>query len=110
LPESVEIAAYYVVSEALANVAKHAEASLAVVTARTSRRRLRVSIRDDGLGGANATSGSGLAGLADRVEAMGGDFLVESPPGRGTTISINLPLAAADLRQERYEDDSASVP
>jgi signal transduction histidine kinase len=80
------------VSESLANVAKHAEASFAVVTASASRRRLRVTVRDDGVGGASARSGSGLAGVVDRVEAMGGDFVVESPPGRGTTVAITLPL------------------
>jgi PAS domain S-box-containing protein len=92
LPESIEITAYYVVSEALANVTKHAKASGASVTARVSGGRLRVTVRDDGVGGANAVAGSGLAGLVDRVEAGGGQFVVESPPGKGTTISIELPL------------------
>jgi signal transduction histidine kinase len=92
LPQSIEIAVYYVVSEALANVAKHAQASLARVTVKALDRRLRATVRDNGVGGADVRSGSGLAGLVDRVEALGGRFTLESPPGHGTTISIELPL------------------
>jgi signal transduction histidine kinase len=97
LSESIEVAAYYVVSEALANIAKHAGASVAYVNAAVSDDVLRLSVRDDGVGGATSTGGSGLVGLADRVEALGGDFTLESPPGQGTTISIELPLEHGSL-------------
>jgi PAS domain S-box-containing protein len=93
-PQSIEIAAYYVVSEALANVAKHAEASLVTITVSASGDRLRATISDDGSGGADVQTGFGLAGLVDRVEALGGQFVLESPPGEGTSISIELPLSA----------------
>ena len=96
LPQSIEIAAYYVVSEALANVAKHAGASSAAVTVAESDGRLLATIRDDGAGGAVAAAGSGLAGLVDRVEALGGRLVLASPHGEGTTISIELPLDDAN--------------
>lgn len=101
LPQSIEIAAYYAVSEALANVAKHAQASFAAVTLSASEQRLLATVRDDGIGGADAGagSGSGLTGLIDRVEALGGHFLLESPPGRGTTISLELPLVPSSTPQ-----------
>jgi PAS domain S-box-containing protein len=92
LPESVEIASYYVVSEALANVAKHAEASFAAVQVSVSDGWLRATIRDDGVGGANTDRGSGLTGLVDRVEALGGRLSVTSPPREGTTVVAALPL------------------
>jgi signal transduction histidine kinase len=99
LPEQVEIAAYYVVSEALTNVAKHAEASLVQVRVDTVEREgndlLRVEVRDDGRGGAVA-QGSGLLGLKDRVEALGGRIFLSSPPGSGTTLRLELPLTAAN--------------
>jgi signal transduction histidine kinase len=95
LPPAIQVAAYYVISEALANVAKHANASVAVVNATVSGDMLQVSVRDDGVGGAVATPGSGLIGLEDRVEALGGRFELKSPPGQGTTISIELPLTEA---------------
>lgn len=98
LPTSIEIAAYYVVSEALTNVAKHAGASVAFVSAAVSADMLRVSVRDDGVGGASAAAGSGLVGLEDRVEALGGRFALESPVGHGTTISIELPLLGPQAR------------
>jgi signal transduction histidine kinase len=93
-PESTEIAVYYVVSEALTNAAKHAKASECSVSVRRSGDFLRATIRDDGVGGAEATPGSGLVGLIDRVEAHGGHVALDSPPGHGTRISIDLPLAA----------------
>ncbi|WP_206067793.1 CHASE3 domain-containing protein [Nonomuraea composti] len=93
LPEPVEVAAYYVVSEALTNTAKHARASVATVRARLEDGRLRLRVRDDGAGGATASgSGSGLLGLADRVEALGGTVRVDSPPGQGTTLDADLPV------------------
>jgi signal transduction histidine kinase len=91
-PESIEIAVFYVVSEALANAAKHARASRASVTVTLSDGRISATIEDDGVGGAEANPGSGLVGLVDRVEALGGRFSLDSPPGRGTRISIELPV------------------
>jgi signal transduction histidine kinase len=90
--EAIEIATYYVVSEALANVAKHAHASEASVTVRCTQAAVSATITDDGLGGAELAGGSGLVGLVDRVEALGGSFNLSSPAGIGTTISVNLPL------------------
>jgi PAS domain S-box-containing protein len=93
-PESIEIAVYYVVSEALTNAAKHSHASRLSVSVATDGAMLRATIEDDGSGGAEASAGSGLVGLIDRVEALGGRFALDSPPGDGTTISVELPLAA----------------
>jgi signal transduction histidine kinase len=94
LPEHVEVSAYYVVAEALTNVAKHARASAVTVTAETDSADdvLRVTVRDDGVGGADFTRGSGLMGLKDRVDAIGGRLLVDSPRGAGTSLRIEIPL------------------
>jgi signal transduction histidine kinase len=92
LPEPVEVAAYYVVSEALANAVKHAHASVAQVEARARDGLLHLSVRDDGVGGAAPGGGSGLVGLADRVEALGGTIEVHSPAGQGTSLQIDLPI------------------
>jgi signal transduction histidine kinase len=92
LPERVEVAAYYVVSEALTNAAKHAEASVAEVEAQARDGLLHLSVRDDGVGGAAPGGGSGLVGLADRVEALGGTIRVHSPAGQGTRLQIDLPI------------------
>jgi signal transduction histidine kinase len=92
LPEPVEVAAYYVVSEALANTAKHARATLATVRAEVRDGVLHLEARDDGAGGAAAGGGSGLVGLSDRVEALGGTVSVVSPPTRGTTLVVDLPV------------------
>jgi signal transduction histidine kinase len=92
LPEPVEVAAYYVVSEALTNAAKHARASVAHVDARAQDGDLHISVRDDGIGGADARRGSGLIGLTDRVEALGGTILLSSPTGKGTALLVNLPI------------------
>jgi signal transduction histidine kinase len=92
LPKSVEVGAYYFVSEALANAAKHADASVATVHVDVDDRVLQVSVRDDGTGGADLTGGSGLLGLKDRVEALGGQFSFESPRGAGTCLDLELPL------------------
>jgi PAS domain S-box-containing protein len=91
-PEPVEVAAYYVASEALANATKHARASRVEVSLATRAGRLLLSIRDDGVGGANPARGSGLLGLTDRVEALGGSIQVHSRPGDGTRITAKLPL------------------
>jgi signal transduction histidine kinase len=92
LPQSVEIATYYVVSEALANIAKHAQATTATVRVDVSEDQLSAMIKDDGVGGAHTSDGSGLVGLVDRVEALGGSLVLVSPPGQGTTLTITLPL------------------
>ena len=92
LPEPVEVAAYYVVSEALTNTAKHAHASAVHVTVEARDGLLRLSIRDDGCGGADPTRGSGLIGLTDRVDALGGTIEMTSPVGDGTTLLITLPI------------------
>jgi signal transduction histidine kinase len=94
LPEPVEVGAYYVVSEMLANAAKHARASMIQVDAETAGGMLRVRVHDDGIGGATLARGSGLLGLKDRIEALGGTFSVHSPAGRGTTVSCQLPVNA----------------
>jgi signal transduction histidine kinase len=94
-PPGIEATAYFVVSEALTNVVKHAGATRAQVSARASEGVLRVEIRDDGKGAA-ASGGSGLLGLRDRVAALSGDFEIESPPGKGTRIAMTLPLPVAD--------------
>ncbi|MEV0566539.1 histidine kinase [Dactylosporangium sp. NPDC050588] len=92
LPGPVEVAAYYVVAEALANAAKHARATRIEVRGAVRDGRLEVSVRDDGVGGADPGRGSGLVGLADRVEALGGTIRVDSPAGRGTHLRVQLPL------------------
>jgi signal transduction histidine kinase len=92
LPTPVEVAAYYVVSEALTNAAKHARATLLRVTVQNDGASLRLSVRDDGVGGADAGRGSGLIGLRDRVETVGGRMEITSPAGRGTSLLITIPL------------------
>jgi signal transduction histidine kinase len=99
----VEVAAYYVVAEALTNAAKHAHASVAHVDVQTGDGRLHLSVADDGVGGADPARGSGLVGLTDRVQALGGTITVHSPVGEGTTLLIDLPI---DLRAT----DRASGP
>jgi PAS domain S-box-containing protein len=88
--EAVQAAAYFVVAEALTNVAKYAQATSASVSVRDQDGGLRVEVADDGVGGAQRAPGSGLSGLADRVEALGGRLVVESPPGHGTRIRADL--------------------
>src|SRR5215468_9124935 len=87
LPEDIEATAYYIVSEALTNVAKHAEATEARVTVRRDGAVLRCEVADDGRGGADASGGTGLIGLRDRAEASGGTLSIVSPPGRGTVVA-----------------------
>jgi signal transduction histidine kinase len=93
LPERVEVAAYYVVSEALTNAAKHANASVIHVKAESDGQILHLRVRDDGTGGADPARGSGLVGLNDRVEALGGTIAIHSPAGSGTSLHAKLPLA-----------------
>jgi GAF domain-containing protein len=95
LPEPVEVSAYYVIAEALTNAAKHARASKVSVQIEVAGDLLLLVVRDDGAGGADFTRGTGLAGLKDRVEALGGRVLLDSPPGAGTSLRVELPLAAS---------------
>jgi signal transduction histidine kinase len=91
LPEQVELAAYFVVSEALTNVAKHASATHASVTVTNGNGRLAVEVSDDGVGGADAALGTGLRGISDRLAAIDGQFDIDSKPGRGTTLRASIP-------------------
>jgi signal transduction histidine kinase len=96
LPEGIEVAAYYVVSEGLANAVKHADASVAKVEVEAVEDNVRLSIWDDGRGGADPARGSGLIGLKDRVEAQGGTISVVSPPDEGTRLHVSLPGGAPE--------------
>ena len=91
LDQQVEAAAYYTASEALANTAKHAQATVIDLRVQGDDSALTLSIRDDGIGGADPSRGSGIIGLKDRVEALGGTISVLSPPGYGTTLHAHLP-------------------
>jgi signal transduction histidine kinase len=93
LPDQIESAAYFLASEALTNAAKHSHGREVRVRATDEGESLIVEVSDDGIGGATTTGGSGLRGLADRVEALGGRFTVSSPPGRGTTLRAEIPCA-----------------
>jgi signal transduction histidine kinase len=92
LPEPIEVAVYFIASEALANATKHAHASRIEVSLAPRDGGLLLSIRDDGVGGADSGRGSGLVGLQDRVEALGGAIRIDSPPGGGTSLVVTLPL------------------
>jgi signal transduction histidine kinase len=92
LPEHVELTAYFVISEALTNVAKYAAASRASIAVSKHDGRLTLEVRDDGVGGADIDSGTGLRGLADRLEAVEGELEIESAPGGGTTLRASMPL------------------
>jgi signal transduction histidine kinase/ketosteroid isomerase-like protein len=92
LPAALETTAYFIVAEALTNTVKHARARTAHVTAAIHGGALRLEVRDDGIGGADRTRGTGLLGLADRVAAGGGTIAITSPPGEGTTIAVELPI------------------
>src|SRR6266567_5145204 len=99
LPGPIEVAAYYVASEALANAAKHAQASQIDVSLASRNGSLVLSIRDDGVGGAYPGRGSGLVGLQDRVEALGGTIRIDSSAGSGTCIVVTLPIATEPDRE-----------
>jgi signal transduction histidine kinase len=101
LPEPIEVAAYYVVAEALANAAKHAQASEVTVCARRADDHLQISVQDDGIGGAEMSNGSGLIGLKDRVESLGGNLRLRSPRGGGTSLRVTIPLNA-DINRGSY--------
>jgi signal transduction histidine kinase len=92
LPAPVEVAAYYVVSEALTNVTKHAQATFAQVELEVTASTVELVISDDGVGGVDPGRGSGLIGLSDRVAALKGTIAITSPPGRGTTLTASIPI------------------
>jgi len=92
LPEPVEAAAYFVVAEALTNVAKYAGASEATVAVRRTNGHAEVEVADDGVGGADPGRGTGLRGLADRLGALDGTLSLDSPPGSGTTLRAEIPV------------------
>ena len=94
LPEHIELAAYFIVSESLTNAGKYAGANAIRIRVEREHGALLVEIADDGRGGADAAAGTGLHGLADRIDALGGRFEVHSPPGAGTRVSARLPLTA----------------
>jgi signal transduction histidine kinase len=98
IPPAVEVAAYFVCAEGLANVTKYAAASHARIDVRRVGESLRVTVADDGVGGARADEGGGLRGLADRVQAHDGTLRIDSPPGRGTRLIAEIPLAAEEAR------------
>jgi signal transduction histidine kinase len=100
LPGAVEAAAYFVVSECLANIGKHASAETATVAVSARDGQLTVEVSDDGVGGAQLDSGSGIQGLADRVGALSGSLAVDSPPGAGTRVTAVIPLTATERGEE----------
>jgi signal transduction histidine kinase len=107
LPQKIELAAYFVACESLANVAKYAHASAASVHLARTDGAIVVEIADDGVGGADASAGSGLRGLADRVEALGGRFQVRDGPTGGTQVIAELPVreqAAAPVPEPAHEE------
>jgi signal transduction histidine kinase len=107
LPEPVGTAAYYTIAEALTNAAKHASATAAEVEVTAGEGVLRVRVRDDGRGGANFGDGTGLVGLRDRAEVLGGHLRLDSPPGAGTTLEITIPLADSG---QRFDQPGAAQP
>jgi signal transduction histidine kinase len=102
LPEQVEVAAYYAVSEALTNAARHARASVVRVELDAADAIVRLAIRDDGVGGADPAQGSGLVGLSDRIEAVGGTLEVTSPAGDGTTLLIEIPAERWESQRPQH--------
>jgi len=96
-PATVEATAYYVVSEAVANAAKHAQATQVKVSVVGSSDRLRIEVCDDGAGGADSSKGSGLSGLMDRVATLGGRLIVDSPEGAGTRVIADIPCQHLEL-------------
>jgi signal transduction histidine kinase len=110
-PEPVEVAAYYLVSEALTNILKHSDATSASVAVARRGAQLVVEVADDGAGGADRDTGSGLRSLTDRIEALGGELEVSSPPGAGTTLRAEIPLAQDELERAMASDpDPADLP
>jgi signal transduction histidine kinase len=110
LPEPIEVAAYYVASEALTNAVRHAQASVVRVTLEEQDGALKLSIRDDGVGGADHRKGSGLIGLHDRVEALGGSIDLSSAVGEGTLIVLEFPLRPGPTMPATVLDESVTQP
>jgi signal transduction histidine kinase len=92
LPEDVEIGGYYAISELLTNAAKHAGVDIVDLTVEARADELFIAMRDEGVGGADSANGTGLTGLRDRIEALGGTMGVDSPPGSGTSVRVRIPL------------------
>ena len=116
LPDQVEAAAYFVVSECLANIGKHAQAGAATVSVTVAGDRLEVVVADDGVGGAELGDGSGIQGLEDRVGALHGDLSLDSPPGGGTCVQASIPITGAareiasrPLRPALSEDEASAL-
>jgi signal transduction histidine kinase len=108
LPAPIEVAAYYVASEALTNAVRHAQASVVRVTLEERDDAFQLSIRDDGVGGADPAKGSGLIGLHDRVEALGGSIDLSSAVGEGTRIVIEFPLGPGPTMPATVLDESVT--
>jgi signal transduction histidine kinase len=106
LPDSAEVAAYYIVAESLTNAAKYARASQIDVRAEIHSEDLHLAIRDDGVGGADTAKGSGLIGLVDRVEACGGTMRIVSEPGNGTSLDASIPI---DVKQKGGIEDRTAL-
>jgi len=105
LPQEVELAAYYTVAEALTNTAKHSHASLVHVLVETRDRTLRIAVRDDGVGGADPARGTGLLGLTERAQAIGGTVSLHGPPAAGTLLGVELPLDGDEITTGESRDD-----
>jgi signal transduction histidine kinase len=110
LPANVEATAYFVVSEALTNLVKHAHATGAQVTARVQDGELRIEVCDDGAGGARGDHTTGLGGLGDRVSALGGRLVLDSPPGAGTRVSAQLPVPGWTRARRLAEAAAVDMP
>ncbi|MBV9794316.1 MAG: hypothetical protein JO016_10285 [Actinobacteria bacterium] len=109
LPEQIEVSGYYVVAESLTNTVKHARAAAVSVEVGVAGDALRITVHDDGIGGADLGRGDGLAGLKDRVEALGGRFRLDSPPGAGTAVRVEFPLAATSAAHSASTSASAGA-
>ena len=110
LPEPVEVCVYYVASEALTNAIKHAQATYVAIDLEADRTEVRLEVRDDGVGGADAHAGSGLTGLTDRLHAFGGTVEVRSPAGEGTGLRVVIPQTAAVTPTVLADDQPARRP
>jgi signal transduction histidine kinase len=99
-PERIEVAAYYLITECLANIAKHAQASNATVVVSRQGDKVAIEVADDGVGGASGDRGSGVRGLADRVESLGGTLHISSPVGRGTLVRAEIPWTPSEADEE----------
>jgi len=107
LPERIEVTTYYIVSEALTNVAKHAHASLVHIDIEKKDATLRLCVHDDGIGGADPARGSGLIGLTDRVAVVGGTIQIASPPGSGTSMLVRIPTGNSEQRRGSHDVEEA---